>query len=287
MTETGVLKLPGQIEPASRSLLSAIQEVEEKVGRPIRFFDITTHPNPTVRSARGHHDWDDSNERIWLNPHLSHDDQEAVAAHELAHVLQKAEGYCQTATMRDASGQPILPELNLLGRSINSLVGDVMADRWAIERGFKVVDGLRADALPRALEDARKMNPAEEVALNWNAYYSSMKNLAQIIESGQQIHGPILLGPEIRTQILAIGYANLKLRLSPFDLFPELDALWLNRRPKARTLGIDISALIDSIGVENRDLSKRATIAVLEYLRIPPPLIVVKRPITDEIIWPK
>jgi hypothetical protein len=131
------------------------------------------------------------------------------------------------------------------------------------------------------------MNPAEEIALNWNAYYSSMKNLAQIVESGQQISGPIFLGQEIRTQILAIGYANLKLRLSPFDLFLELDAVWSNRRPKARTLGIEISALVDSIGVENRDLSERATIAVLEYLGIPPPLIVVKRPITDEIIWPK
>jgi len=281
------LKLPGQIEPASDSLLSAIQELEEKIGRPIQFLDITTHPNPTVRSARGHHDWDGLSERIWLNPNLSHDDQEAVAAHELAHILQKAEGYCQTATQRDSSGQPILPEVNLLGRSINSLVEDVMADRWAIERGFKVIDGLRSDALPKALADARKMNPEDEAALNWNAYYASMENLAQIIESGEQIQGHILLGQEIRTQILAIGYANLKLRLSPFDLFSELDAIWANRRPKARALGIDIAALVGSIGVANRDLSERATIAVLEYLRIHPRLIVVKRSITGEVVWPK
>lgn len=285
--ETRVLKLPGQTEAASGSLLSSIQEVEGKVERPIQFLDITAHPNPTVRSATGHYDWDISSERIWLNPHLSHDDQEAVVAHELAHILQKAEGYCQTATKRDASGQPILPEVDLLGRSINSLIGDVMADRWAVERGFKVVDGLRSDALPKALEDAKKMNPGDEVGLNWNAYYASMKNLAQIVESGQQVHGPILLGPEIRTQILAVGYANLKLRLSRFDLFSEVDAIWATNRPKARSLGIDIAALVNSIGVANRDLSEGATIAVLEYLGIPPPLIVVKRPITDEVVWPK
>ena len=90
--EDKIIILPGQERPASDLLLAAIQEVQERTDRPIQFLNISNHPFPSVRNARGHHDWDNEYECIWLNPNLTYDDQEAVAAHELAHVLQKAEG---------------------------------------------------------------------------------------------------------------------------------------------------------------------------------------------------
>lgn len=280
------MKLPGQIKPASDLLLAAIQDVQEQIGRPIEFCDITTHPIQSVRHSRGHHDWDNTRERIWLNPNLSYDDQEAVAAHELAHVLQKADGYCQTATKRDKKGRPIIPELNLLGRTINGLITDTMADRWAAQRGFKIEEGLKADALPKALNDAKNKRPGELEYVDWDSCYFTLKNLAQMFESGEQIIA-VTLPPEVKTQIRAVFYANLKLRLSPFGLFSELDSVWAENLPKARDLGIEITALVENIGTDNREQCKRATISIIQHLNIPPPLLIVKRPDTEEIAWPE
>jgi len=279
--------LPGQGRPASDSLLGAMAEVQRRISRPIGIYDVTAHPNPTVRQARGHHDWDDEQERIWLNPNLSYEVQEAVAAHELAHVLQKAEGYCQTASQRNKNGQPVMPEINLLGRSINSLVMDVMADRWAAQRGFDIEGELRSDALPKALGDVKRRNVGEQEAVDWNRYYSTLRNLAESIASGESIHGPLVLPAEVRTQIRAVGYANLRLRLSPYNLFEDLDSLWMTYWPRARELGIEIAALVERVGTGDRGLCEKAIIAVVEFLNIPPELIVVRRPDTQEIVWPE
>jgi len=284
--ETKILKLPGQTTPASDLLVRAVRDVEDDMGRPIQFFDITTHQNPSVRSARGHYDWDSSSERIWLNPNLSYNDQEAVAAHELAHVLQKAQGYCQTASQRNENGQAIFPEINLLGQTINSLVTDVMADRWAAQRGFEVEEGLKVDALPRALNDVKNKKPDEQESKDWKTYYSTLQEWAKIIESGRQIQETVILPPEVRTQIRAVGYANLKLRLSPFGLFSELDSLWAGYWPEARKLGVEIADLVQAIGTDNKSQCERATISIIEHLNIPPELMVVKEPNTGEIVWP-
>jgi ABC-type branched-subunit amino acid transport system ATPase component len=88
-------------------------------------------PTSGYAMVAGHHDWDNLSEHIWLSPNLPYEIQEAVAAHELAHVLQKAQGYCQTASQRYANQQPIFPQLYRLGGRVNSLVLDVMADHWA------------------------------------------------------------------------------------------------------------------------------------------------------------
>jgi len=285
--EASVLKLPGQTTPASDLLIKAVREVQNDIGRPVVFLDITTHSDPTVRSARGHYDWSSSREQIWLNPSLSYDDQEAVAAHELAHVLQKAQGYCQTATQRDKNGQAIFPEINLLGTTINSLVTDVMADQWALQRGFKVEEGLKNDALPKALRDVKNKKPDEQESKDWKTYYSTLQQWAKIIESGRQIQGTVILPPEVRTQIRAVGYANLKLRLSPLDLFSELDGLWAEYWPEARRLGIEIADLVEATGTDSKPQCERTTINIIEYLNIPPELVVVKEPNTGEVIWPK
>jgi hypothetical protein len=272
---------------ASDRLTSAINEVASEIGRPIKISNISSHPNPATRIARGHHDWDGQVERIWLNPNLSHNDQEAVAAHELAHVLQRAEGYCQTATLKDRSGQSLFPLLTLLGTTINSTVMDVMADQWAANRGFKVQEGLRSDALPKALADIKRTNTAEPESVDWNAYYARLAELQRLVRSGTQINSPVAIpNPEIKTQILAVGYAGLQRRLSPHGLFSELDQFWNGLRPEARALGIEIAKIVSQTGTESRAQCESSVIGVIQYLKIPPGLICVKRAMTDEITWP-
>jgi len=284
--EPVIMVLPGQENPASELLHKALEEVRARSGRRIEICDITQHPNPPTRTARGHHDWNDGVERIWLSPALARDVQEAVAAHELGHVLQKAGGYCQTATRRDSEGNPVFPELTLLGTTINSLVMDVMADKWALKRGFAVAESLREDAVPRALRDIEK-NPDQPEAVNWQEYYGVLERVAEMEQSPEGLTGHFLLPPEVRTQILAVGYAKYKLRFEPLGLFEELDRRWEQNRPKARALGNDIVSLVKNTGYDTREECEASMIAAIEFLKIPPPLIIVKRPLTGEIVWPK
>ena len=281
------MKLPGQTIGASKLLSETHKEVQERIGRPIVFLDITTHPNPATRHARGHHDWDASTERIWLDPKLPYEAQEAVAAHELMHVLQKAEGFCQTASIRDTQGDPLIPAITLLGTTINSMIMDEMADRWAMSRGFKVEEGLKADALPRALADVKKKKPNEQEHTNWQEYNADIERIAQEIASGLSLQGPIALKPEVNTQIRAVQYANLRLRLSCFGLFSELDSLWAEYWPKARSVGQEIANIVESIGVDDPETCESCMIAVIEYLNMNPELLCVKLPLTGEVIWPK
>jgi IrrE N-terminal-like domain len=281
------LLLPGQTTDVSDLLLGTIHEVETQIGRPIAIRDITSHPNAAARTSRGRHDWDANTEIIWLNPKLSHDDQEAVAAHELAHVLQKAEGYCQVATKRDKDGQPIFPKLTLLGTTINSMLTDVMADQWAASRGFKVNEGLETDALPKAIADIQAIDSREPESVDWDAYYSVLTKLAASVCSGAEIKSPVVIGnPEIKTQIRAVWYAGMRLRLSPHGLFDKLDTVWAQLRPEARRLGSEIYSLVNTKGCDNKGGCEASVVVVIEHLKIPPWLLVVKRPLTDEIIWP-
>lgn len=281
------MKLPGQTISASKLLLETHKEVRERIGRPVVFLDITTHPNPATRNAQGHHDWDASSERIWLHPKLPYEAQEAVAAHELMHVLQKAGGFCQTASIRDAHGNPLILAITLLGTTVNSMVMDEIADRWAISRGFKVQEGLKADALPRALSDVKNKKPNEQEHTNWQDYNADLERIAQALSSGLSLQGPIALKPEVNTQIRAVQYAGLYFRLSRFGLFPELDGLWARYWPEARSLGQKIAAIVEGIGVQDSDTYRSSMVEVIEYLNINPKLLCVKLPLTGEVIWPK
>ena len=281
------MKLLGQTVRASKLLLETHREAQEKIGKPIIFLDITTHRSPATRQARGHHDSVASTECIWLDPELPYHTQEAVAAHELMHVLQEAGGFYQTASLRDDQGNPLIPAITWLGTTINSMIMDEMADRWAISRGFKVKDELRIDVLPRALADVKSKKPNEQEHMNWQEYYADMERIAQVISSGLPIHGPIVLKPEALTQIRGVHYAGLRLRLSRFGLFSELDSVWAELWPEARSLGQDVANIAEGIGVDDRRACESSMIAVIEYLNINPRLLCVKLLLTGEVIWPE
>ena len=282
------MKLPGQIISASALLSKTHQETQKQIRKSIIFLDITNHPNLAIRQlVRGYHDCDASTERIWLDPKTPYDAQEAIAAHELAHVLQEMAGFCKTASIQDTRGNTLIPALAVLVIRIDNMIMDEMADQWAIDRGFNVKDALRFASSPMIFSDIKIKKPNKQEYTNWQEYYSDMERIAQLISSNRRIKGPLVLKPEVNTQILAVDYAGLCLRLARFNLFSEFDSLWAEFWPEARSLGQKIANIVESIGINECQTCQSATIAVIEYLNINPKLLHVELPLTGEVIWPK
>jgi len=237
--------------------------------------------------VQGYHDCDASTERIWLDPKIPYDAQEAVAAHELAHVMQEAAGFCKTASIQDAQGNPLIPAIALLGTRIDNMIMDEMADQWAIGRGFNIEDALRAATSSMVLGDVKMGKPSKQEHTDWQEYYADMERTVQLISSNRRIQGPLVLKPEINTQILAVDYAGLRLRLDRFGRFSDLDSLWAEYWPEARSLGQEVVNIVENIGVNECQTCQSSTIAVIKYLNINPKLLYVEIPLTGEVIWPK
>ena len=109
-----IVRLPGQTEPASKVMIQAINDVQNQIDRPLRFYNIQNYPDQIVRTYNGVTAWKNQEVQIWLNPSLEHYHQEAVAAHELAHILQAIEGYYAIVIEEDEQGQSLFPPLNRL-----------------------------------------------------------------------------------------------------------------------------------------------------------------------------
>lgn len=286
--ETNILRLPGQTIAASDLLIKAVNEIEEMAGKQIEFFDATKHPNPMYRKVRGRSELEGPTIKIWLKPTLAYDDQEAVVGHELAHVLQGLQGWAQTASQYNRSGQPIAPQISDLGSQINSLVADASADSLAAKKGFKTEESLKSDAVPTALAaDLSSMKRDGHEAQNWENLYKSLDTLAKTVNILKDSTEQVMLDQEIETLRAAVHYAKLKIRLSPYGLFTDVDALWSQKLPVTRNKGLEIAELVERNGYDTKEQANKAIIIVIEYLRIPPELLLVKQPISGEIIWPK
>ncbi|GEM_PF-2511543 len=281
------MKLPGQKNKTSELLIRAKREVQEQSGKSILFLDITDYPDLGFNQlVRGYHESDENNARIWLDPGLPYDAQEAIAAHELAHVLQEAAGFCRTVSVKDFQGRPLIPGISVLGVKIDNMIKDVLADRWAIDRGFRVGEALRVATSSLVLDDLKKSKPNKKEHTAWQEYYADMENIARLISSDPQIKGPINLKPEVDTQILAVDYAGLSLRLGRFGQFTDLGNLWAEFWPEASLLGQKVARIVEDIGVNKCQACQSATIAVIKYLNIHPALIQVEKPVTGEVVWP-
>jgi hypothetical protein len=286
-SQKSALELTGQSTPASDILIKAIDEVQGQIDRHIKIYDLAGNPDPTTSTKRGITIWKKREIQIWLNPDLKYDDQEAVAAHELAHIAQGAQGYCRTATLINKNGERIFPTITDLGAKISSMIQDVQADSWAAERGFKVEEGLKLDALPRAIESIQ-LNIASGIieSTDWTTYQTFLSNLAQKYENGDQVQDSAIPS-EIITQKNAVMYANFKCRLARYGLFNELDELFSKYYPKTREMGIEISKIVEENGTGNAQECNQAIVKVIEYLKIPPVMMSVRNPETGEIYRPK
>ncbi len=115
----------------------------------------------------------------------------------------------------------------------------------------------------------------EAEAADWEGYYADLKKLAgevTISKAGK----PFTIGAEIDAQVMTLGYAGLSLRLERYGLFDELDRLWTEHWPVSRSLGKELAAIIRLNGVENRAKCRKALEKILDFLKIPAPLIIVR-----------
>lgn len=281
------MKLPGQKNNASDLLTMTLNEVREQSGKSVLFLDITDYPDLGFnRLVRGYHESDKYTARVWLDPGLPYDAQEAIAAHELAHVMQEAKGFCRTESVKDAKGKPLVPEIAILGVKIDNMIKDILADQWAIERGFNIQEALMITTSSSVIGELKKKKPGKQEHTDWQTYYADMDRIAQLIGSNPQIKGPLTLSSEVNTQILAVDYAGLRLRLSRFGQFAVLDNLWDEYWPAARLLGQTIAGIVEDIGAKECQACRSATIAVINCLNIHPNLFYVEHTATGEVIWP-
>jgi hypothetical protein len=219
----------------SSRLASALKEVEETTGRRVTL--VCGESRDTGRFIQGYHRLDGSSDSIWLYSHLPRDASEATAAHELAHVIQASKGYPRAAAAPDAP----LENYQRLATAVNNLVLDVNADKWAIRHGFNIGRALSCSGLPEVI--------------------AAMKELP--VEAGSENTSGVT------TMAMGIDYAALKLRLSSFGLFYELDRLWRVRWPQSRSTGRSLVRALAGFNFSSATSCRRAMEKILKLLGMP------------------
>ena len=263
-------------------LVSAIQDVEECTGKPIVFLDISTHPNwGTHVSQVGLHKSSTPEDRIWLSPVLPQQVSEAVAAHELMHALQRAQGFCQTASLK-RDGNPIFPAITELSVNINSLVNDTLADKWASERGFNIDALLQLDR--DGLPDMERKRVVKQEYDDWERYNKEIELL--LLRHNLGSSGPFEVPPESRTQYRAVIHANHYLRRAPYGSYQEFQDYFARHWPIANSLAQELLGVISKTGIDSREHCEASMIAVVKYLRMNPEIIRIICPCTGRIVWP-
>jgi hypothetical protein len=256
--------LPGQSRHASRKITETIAEIESGLGLKIQFLSLNRIDDSTIRDrVRGYHDRSGGMERIWLDPRLPYTAQEALAAHELAHVVQRNKGYPHAASL--------IPTLEQMAARINNLVMDESADLWAIGRGFDMSKALSHIGLDELIKGLNQ-KAVETEASDWKKYYASIEKLAGEVNKTRTRHAPVI-GAEAGTQIMALDYAGLSRRLERFGLFGGLDATWEEHWPISRRMGKELSAIVSANGVGNGEECRRTLEKIIGFLKIPAQLM--------------
>ncbi len=228
----------------SAHLQETIRKVEQLTGRRITIRNLESNPELADNPAQGFHARQGNTEHVWLDRHLSPAASEATIAHELAHIIQRAQAFPRA---RGENGK-----YESLAQRINNLVLDVHADRWALAEGFRVKEALAESALPR-LTAALKQHPAHAVPLP----------------------------SKTDTQSVAVDYAALILRLERFGLFTELDRAMANRWPESWRTGRELALELDRYRFSSAASCRRAMEKIIRFLGVPAEMIkvsVVKSP---------
>jgi hypothetical protein len=264
--------LPGQSRHASKRLNDAVAAVQDGLGRDIIFLSLEQQNNPMLSgTVRGYHDSYNGEERVWLDATLPYAAQEATAAHELAHVMQKKECYPHALSITDSRGTSLIPALEHLAARINNLVMDESADLWAARRGFDMGKALSSIGLDQLISGLNHKAVVAE-ASDWEAFYSELEKLAREVNVARPGKS-FKIVTELDTQIMALDYAGLSLRFGRYGLFDGLDRLWAEHWPVSRKMGKELAAIVKLNGVENREKCRQALEKIIAFLKVPAPLI--------------
>jgi hypothetical protein len=266
------MKLPGQSRHASKKLTDSLAEVQEGLGSGIVFLPLQNYRNRSLRdTVQGYHDKKNGTERIWLDATMPYTEQEAIAAHELAHVMQEKESYPRLFSISDARGQPLYNTLERLVTRTNNLVMDVSADRWAVNHGFDLQRVFALINMDEIVSAVQKL-PLKKEAADWKTYLAGLNRLAQ----SPQVPDDYAIGAEADTQGMAMDYAALHIRMGHYGLFDELDMLWKEHWPVSRRLGKEIAAIVKANGTDTPQKCRAAFREIINHLKIPPSLIEIR-----------
>ena len=238
-------------QAGSRRLLKAVREAEALAGRPVVFRSLGRKRDGTIGFlVQGFHEQAGGAEHILLDDGLPAAAREATAAHELAHIVQTAEGFPRA---RVPPGKPY-SKYGRLAERLSGLALDLHADRWALKRGFDVARALASSALPEVMQ-AMSTRPVKSES----AYKSAHKRSADGTD----------------TLLLAVDYASFRLRLGRSGIFGELDRLWTLRWPESRRLGQELARALARRRFGSASSCRRVMETALKLLKIPPEIIYV------------
>ena len=258
------MKLPGQTEPVSTKFEEVVASLQKGLDRKIVFLPIEgRHADLLQTNIGGFHDSFEGTERVWLDPSLPEGAQEGTAAHELGHIMQSMERYPRATS--------IVPALDHLAARITDLVMDESADLWAIRRGFDVRLAFGEIGLKNLVSHINGKIATPEPA-DWGAYSAFLHTLAS--RKPAEKTGPVELPPEAGTQVMALDYAGLSLRLGRYGLFDGLDAAWSTQWPVSRKMGKELSGLLGEM--KTRAGCRAALDKIILFLKVPPPLIEIR-----------
>jgi len=270
--------LPGQTQPASEGLINAVNEVENKLHRKIHFYEVTN--SSSLSAGEGLLSFSKQEVSIYLNSTLEQDIQEAVAAHELAHILQIIDGYFGIVVQEEA--EALYPGLSVLASSISSLALDVSANNWAESRGFKIQKMLdyQLTNIFKFLDIAKNQKKLGYIeASNWESCNSWLRSLS----NGEKVETET--PKEVNIMINALRYTTLKLNLIPYDLFSELEESFNKNMPVAKSLGEELYKLVKENGIDNQDELNTISIRLAYKFKLPSPLFQAVNFKTGEAIW--
>lgn len=215
----------------SSHLRGTIRRVEFLTGRRIAIQKLEG-TEPADNLAQGFHARQGNTDRVWLDMSLSPPACEATAAHELAHIVQRAQGYPHVEAGDEGDRR--------LAHLINNLVLDVHADRWALAAGFEVGKALAESSLPELTAMLKSQRGSGGRALDKN--------------------GSLALG---------VDYAAFKLRLERFGLFAGLEREITYRWPEAAQTGRELWKALARYRFSSAASCLRAMKRALEVLGIP------------------
>jgi hypothetical protein len=278
---SNVLVLPGQTTPASKTLLDAINEIENKSGKQIIVRDMTKSPNYTNNKQQyvlGQIDPDENSFTVWLDPNVPSSVREVIAAHELGHANQMIEGWCKITILAFPDGTPISQELMLIANKITNMIQDVNADYWASVHGFNIDEYFNSYEIKELLsQDLDSLYSLSQEAHDWGNLQSSLDKVASDISNHVKIYRPIKLSNlELNTIAFALFFAKVKLEYDTIESFSQVDELYKQKLPIARNLGIELVDIVKDIGYSSKSQNDQALVKILEYLKLPLNLFVIR-----------
>jgi hypothetical protein len=280
--------------PKSASLRKLIQEVETALGdKPLMFCPAEEHPSQE-KPKWGRYEQREGADIVWIGPGLPQSTFIYVAAHELCHALQKANGFPRVSR-RDVLDQMLektegrmplaLISFVRLADKLSNLVLDPGADHLVKRQGFVCKDGLeymckfQQEGIQSQCTSFDRDKLAAFVCglLEWGKRAKPEEYMEYVRENADI---------DVYTLGQATVYAVFRFRYEPYGLWEHLDKAFVERQPGAKALGEQLFDIACRYELATPAGCRDAAVRVLEHLGISADVFGVKSQSTGKWLWP-